>query len=295
MTAKPKKSPDRRLVEILTLVEHSTQGLSVADICGQLGIEVATVYRDLTALRSLGISLHSVNGRCTLLRPVAPQQYEALLERYIRASIHTIGFPQNIRFLVQRKNAESVYFFTVFVNAIESGRLVQIVYRKYSNGETVQRILEPYDLVASHRDWRVVGKVEGVYKIYYLQNIASVTMLEKRFTRDKTYDRVEVFRHAVNFFRGKEHIPVALAVDASIAAKVTDELMVDRSDRMSDREGRVIVRTTASSADEFVKWVVGFGGLVEVLAPPMIRDRVIQSARSILKRYARHDRETLTQ
>jgi predicted DNA-binding transcriptional regulator YafY len=285
MPATRPKPKDRRLVEILALVEKTRDGLSVADICDILRIETATANRDLSALRALGIQIHSTKGKCRLENVVTPELYATLLEKYLYAMIHTIGFPQNIRFMVRKHQSYSLFVFSTLVNAIESQHRVEIEYVKYATGMKITRTLEPYEIVPSHRDWRIVGRVPGDYKIYFIQNITSARPLTERFERRKDYDKVELYKNAVNFYRGKETIRVTLAIDPSIAPLVLDELMVEPGEASTDDRNRTVVTRTVSSSRELVKLVMGHGDLIEVVSPAEIRSEIAATAQRLVSLY----------
>jgi len=51
------------------------------------------------------------------------------------------------------------------------------------------------------------------------------------------------------------------------------------------KDGRVLVKATVLDADELRWWILGFGGLVEVVSPKKLRNDIIDSLSSALQRY----------
>jgi predicted DNA-binding transcriptional regulator YafY len=106
-----------------------------------------------------------------------------------------------------------------------------------------------------------------------------------RFERRKDYNRLELYKNAVNFYGGKEKTRVTLAIDPSIAPLVLDELMVEPGEVSTDNRNRTLVTRTVSTSRELVKLIMGYGDLVEVIAPAEIRSDIAAKAKRLVSLY----------
>ena len=155
---------EKRQIEILSLVEQHSHQYTIADLCDVFKVETATIHRDLKELREEGVRIHSTKKGIVLEKQLLREEYNKFLYRYLTYSGSAIGYPKNISLTTKKLRSQSLNIFTSIVTAIEKRNELALVYTKYSSSETVARIVHPYSLVATARDWRLITWSDGHFK-----------------------------------------------------------------------------------------------------------------------------------
>lgn len=90
------------------------------------------------------------------------------------------------------------YFLSPLIEAIRTGRVVQISYKEFGVPAPYTLSLEPYCLKVFRRRWYVFGKssiAPNEIKKYALDRIQSVTLLDETYTIPEDFDAQEYFRN----------------------------------------------------------------------------------------------------
>lgn len=78
-------------------------------------------------------------------------------------------------------------FWELLQQAVYEDRCVQVCYERY-DGQRVERLLEPYSLVAKSSIWYLVAKREREFRTYRVTRFEELTLLDQMFVRDADYD-----------------------------------------------------------------------------------------------------------
>jgi predicted DNA-binding transcriptional regulator YafY len=276
------QSKERRQIEIVSLVQSSPGKLSVADLCEQFGVEVATIHRDLRELRDQGILIHSVKNGLQLLRPLTQKDQYELLSSYLSFVRQAIGFPKNLSLITKKLKSKSLDLFVTLVNAIEERRVLEIIYYKMFDDETVTRIIEPYDLIPTFRDWRLIARSDGIFKTFLVENIKEVRVRDRRFERAKGYDVSDLFRKSFEYWSGGEEIEVVLQFKRRVASIIKSGIWSEDQELKTPPNGSIVLKMKVNSLEEIGNWVMTWGGNVRVLKPIELRIRVLRKAQGIM-------------
>ena len=280
-----KSSKEQRQVEIVSLAQSKQKKYSVTDLCAEFGLEVATIHRDLNDLRTLGIPIHSMAKKVQLDRKLSEKQIQILLARYLAAVGETIGYPKNISLTVKKLKEKSIDTIVALVNAIMKRRLLKIsYYKKYSN-ETVERIIEPYELIPTSKEWRLIARSDGYYKQFLVENILSVTTMSQKFIRSMDYDSIDFFRHSFNYWRGDKDFDVTLEFDTGSAAVIACEIWSENQELDRRGDGSVVLTMRVNALEQVGDWVMSWDRHVRVIEPRELKDYVVKKANMIIEKY----------
>lgn len=160
-------------------------------------------------------------------------------------------------------------------------RAISITYRKF-NGDTVQRRVDPYGLVAKAGIWYLIAAHDGQYRSYRVSRITEVTTLDERFTRDPEFDLAAYWQTSVNEFI--QHRPLYTFTLKIPQAKLyfvewyTPGLWepVETED-----DEWLIVRFEVENRDVAAMFVFGLGPDADILEPDDLRDIVFKRSRLI--------------
>ena len=257
----------------------------MAELCGEFGVEVATIHRDLNDLRALGIPIHSMGKTVQLDKKLSEKQIQTLLARYLAAVGETIGYPKNISLTVKKLKEKSIDIIVALVNAILKRRLLKISYYKMYSNETVERIVEPYELIPTTREWRLIARSADYFKQFLIENILSVTPLSKRFVRTKDYDSIDFFRDSFNYWRGERDFDVTLEFDIEAAAVIACEIWSENQELERRADGSVLLTMKTNALEQVGDWVMGWDRHVRVIGPAELKEYVLKKAEMIVEKY----------
>lgn len=274
-------SKERRQVEILSKIQTVEKHPSITDLCKEFDVEVATIQRDLRDLRERGIPIHSVRNGVQLLKKLDPKINQDLLALYLASIGSVISYPKNISLIVRKLHDKAIDLFVLLVKAIENKRLVRLTYYKMFEDETVFREVEPYDLIPTSRDWRLIAKSDGLFKQFLVENIVNIEMLEKKFQRAKDYNSTDFFRNTFNYWRGSTEYEVVCRFSKKVAPIIKAEVWTEDQEIIQQKDGSIILKMKVNSLEQVGNWLMGWGGDVCIQSPKELQDMVINKARSI--------------
>jgi predicted DNA-binding transcriptional regulator YafY len=275
-------SKERRQVELFSIIQTSKTALSIADLCASFDVEVATIQRDLRELRKRGIPIHSVRKGVQLLGKLDLKTYQQILSLYLASVGNVISYPKNISLTVRKLYGKSIDLFVALVNAIESRHVVRLTYYKMFDDDTVIREIEPYDLIPTSRDWRLIAKSDVYYKQFLIENIENIETLEKKFQRVKEYDSTDFFKNTFNYWRGSSEFDVVCRFSKKVAPIIKAEVWAEDQEIIQQKDGSIILKMKVNSLEQVGDWLMGWGGEVKVIYPTKLRKHLITKAQRII-------------
>ncbi len=279
----------KRQIELLSLVNTPDQHYSVADLCEYFSVEVATIQRDLRELRSQGFQIHSAKNRLILAEPLSIEDYNKLLSIYLPLSYSAIGFPKNISLTTKKLKRNSLRIFVTLVEAIEKQQPIEISYYKVYDDETVVRRVEPYQLLPTTKDWRLIGKSEGIYKQFFVDNILQIRATVERFKRDQSFDSRSMFTEAWEMFRSQKSVVVRLLFSRRVARVIRNRIWSETEKLALQKGGAVLLTLRVADLDEIVGWVMSWGASVSIISPKALASKVARIASGILREKSHWD------
>lgn len=213
-----------RLLAILLLLQ--TRGKMKAEtLAEELEVSRRTILRDIEALSISGVPIYAEGGhgggialdegyRTNLTglqeeeaRTLFLASNESLLKQLklgdaaertllkLTAALPT-RHQQAVQHIRQRvlidpswwwQDSNAPAFWDLLQQAVYEDRCVRVWYERY-DGQRVERLLEPYSLVAKSSIWYLVAKREGEFRTYRVTRFEELTLLDQPFARDDDYD-----------------------------------------------------------------------------------------------------------
>ncbi|MEZ4596622.1 MAG: YafY family protein [Chloroflexota bacterium] len=173
--------------------------------------------------------------------------------------------------------------------AVWEDRVVRI---RYDRGDrSVERLLSPLGLVIKGGVWYMVALSEGQPRTYRASRVLEVVATDERFDRPDEFDLAAYWSETTAAFEAQaERVTIELRVDPEYLGRLVDAIGMEamgRAERLDapDPEGWTHLRVTVEWPHEAHARMLRLSGHAEVLRPPEVRERLIASARSILRRY----------
>jgi predicted DNA-binding transcriptional regulator YafY len=305
-----------RLLSILLLLQAHGR-MSAGDLAGRLEVSRRTIYRDLDALSGAGVPIvtdrgpnggaYLLGGYRTDLTGLTEVELEALLAFGGQGPAGDLGLGAELD-QASRKLAVAAgpapagrlqervlidgegWFRTAPVpshlarvqDALWSDRRLRLRYRRALD-RVVDRIVEPYGLVSKAGIWYLLAGVDGEPRVYRVSRIEDAELTEETFERPPGFDLRAAWAAQVGRFKwgGPEGMTVTVRVDPDLSGRF--ERVV--GDRIVGRPETCVVVLEYPAWYAAVGQLVMFGGSVEVLAPPDLRDRLAEIGRQLKTLY----------
>ncbi|ULR54589.1 helix-turn-helix transcriptional regulator [Streptomyces deccanensis] len=314
-----------RLVSILLLLQ--TRGrMTAAELAEELEVSVRTVYRDVEALGAAGVPLYGdaghaggyrlLDGYRTRLTGLTRNEAEALFlagapgpaadlglgavlaaaQRKVRAAL-----PAELRVHADRiagrfhldapgwyAEADDTPFLAVVADAVWSGRVLHVLYRRWAEPTDVRRRLEPYGLVLKAGRWYVVaGPGPRTFRVDQILDILEPDASDdsgapaEEFTRPDGFDLAAYWTAYQRDFHARLHRFEAL-VRLAPGVTLPRAVPVERS---PGEGGWTTVRVPVESVEHAHGEFLRLGTDIEVLEPAELRRRIARTVAELAERY----------
>jgi predicted DNA-binding transcriptional regulator YafY len=190
------------------------------------------------------------------------------------------------------QGAEEVPALATVREAVWQTRRLRLSYRSGDAPATRTYTVDPYGLLVKTGRWYLLAGVDGQDRVFRLSRVDDATMLDETAHRPPGLDLERLWDRLRSRFEDRgDGMPVRLRVRRAEAARLlrlcARQLAVPAPDplRAPDPDGWVTLdlRFVALGAARAV--LAGFGGDVEALSPPALRQSLANLARDLLARY----------
>jgi proteasome accessory factor B len=312
-------SRQNRIAQLLYL---NPGGLTAQQIAKRVGVNARTVYRDLWALQNeLQVPLWQDGPRwgtdhAEFLPPLKLTLREAVtlfLGTRLMARFQDRGNPDVISayrklatilpepvarhvdattaaMAQRRQDGHQARLVAILATAWAEGRKVRIAYPRAGDAAaTEQRLVSPYFLEPSptgHSHYLIAhDDGRGALRTFRLERIQGAELTDERFTIPDDFDATARFDRTWGI-ADDPPLDVRLLFHAPAAAARARETRWHSSQREVARpDGKLELHFTAGGLHEISHWVLTWGDTVEVLAPPVLRERMAAIAISLAARY----------
>lgn len=255
------------------------------------GIALDENYRlSLTGLKEAEVRSLFISGNAQLLRDVGLGEAAESTQRKLFAALPAPHQP-SVDHIRQRiyidplwwwHDSEGLPFWPELQKAVFEDYCIRAIYEHY-NGEVVERVLEPYSLVAKSSLWYMIARRDGELRTYRVSRFHEVTLLEAHFQRDPGFDLPEYWQsHLQQFTEAISEYEFTLRVHAS-RMNFARWLTPGRCEVLDEQGEWFTVRFHIESQELAEMLVFGLGEHGEVVEPPDLRDAVLAQARKLLR------------
>lgn len=192
---------------------------------------------------------------------------------------------------------DPVPYLSAVADAVWKQKRVHVRYRRWGTPPEVTRTLDPLGLVLKAGNWYLVARspasATGGDRTYRVDRILELEILDEEFERPADFDLVEFWgayldRFRANMFTGEAVVRFSPEGMERLRHLLTPGVIRAAQENAGEPDEDGWVRTTVpiESIRHAHVEMLKFGGDVEVLSPPELRDRLAASARAVLDLYA---------
>jgi predicted DNA-binding transcriptional regulator YafY len=317
-----KTSRISRIIQILTALQ-SGQHYTVDDLSKMLGIGRRTVFRDLKDMQradvpcyydkkahgytisqefflaapglnvqeTLGLLLLVHKARNRILLPFKDSILQAALKIENSVPNKIKGFCNKALMNISMRTSPQVnarLFDKIFVQLIEAileKRVVKIHFYEPSEHKTLVTELSPYHLLYDEHAWYVLGKSDLYTKVraFRLSRLEELNKSQKRFVEDETFDVGEYLGRAWAVMPEGRLYNIKLRFLPEVADDVTKVQWHSTQSVIFEKDGSALVEFRVDGLNEITWWILSFGDKVQVLAPEILRQKIIKIAENTAK------------
>jgi len=172
-------------------------------------------------------------------------------------------------------------------HAIGENRRVWMRYYTASRDEHTERTVSPYHLYNVQGDWYLIAyddKRQG-FRNFSIGRMEDWRILEETFQCDPAFSVDDYMGSAFQTERGGEVVEVVLRFDAQQARYMRERRWHETQQIEELPEGGLILRFQTGGLDEVKRWVMQYGGHVEVLEPQELREQIRQDVEKLKQIY----------
>jgi len=309
-------------VQILTTLQAG-KGYAVDDLARLFGMTRRTVFRDLKELKALGVPYHydAKTGGYTIdpeffLPPVDLNLQEALsllllvhkargqiqlpfknsallaalkiennLPAKIRQYCNTALRNISTRVGAQAPMGELDKTFAQLQRAITKKCKVNIKYHSLFEGKIIDLDLSPYHLMYNRRAWYVLGlsSLHKSIRTFKLNRIREIKILDKCFLDGRDFDLVDYLGKCWSMIPEGRIYNIKLRFLPMVAENVAEVQWHSTQKVTRNSDGSATVEFRVDGLGEITWWILGYGDQVQVLAPKVLRSRVVETAKNMIK------------
>ena len=318
-----KTSRVSRIIQILTALQ-SGQHYSVDDLAKILGIGRRTLFRDLKDIQKADVPCYfdkqtrgyTIDPSFFLAAPGlnAKESFGLLLLAHKSGNQIRLPFRDSIlhaalkiennipgaikgfchkafKSISMRTKplAEISSFDKIFVQLIDATLKKQIVNLRYylpRDKKSVTINLHPYHLLYDERSWYVLGRSSFFKRVHALKlsRIEELNFSGKCFVEDVNFDICEYIGKAWAIMPEGKLYNIKLRFTPDVAHDVTKVRWHKTQSVTFQKDGSAIMEFCIDGLNEITWWILSYGDNVQVLAPDILRQRIIRIAENTVKK-----------
>ena len=294
-----------RLFEIVYLLLER-RSVTARELAERFEVSPRTIYRDVDALAQAGIpvyadrgqgggirlmeqfvlnkSLLSVKERRELLASV--QGMQAVREEEVQPLLEMLsslfGAEREdwieVDFSPWTSSGELGKYFQLLKEAILNRQVVCFSYSA-ANGSTVERTAEPHRLFFRGYDWYLLAwcRIRSDFRYFKLTRMRGLAMLPEHFEKRNIPERESAYEQP------DSQIELTVRASPRMAYRVYDEFPPDFWEK--EENGSFLIRFAMPQNEWLYSYLLGYGPELEVIAPPQVREELLERAEKILRNY----------
>ena len=324
-----------RLLSILLLLQVHGR-LRAGDLARRLEVSERTIHRDVEALSAAGVPVYAERGRYggiallpgfrTDVSGLTAPEARALFVFAGRGTLADLGLEGDLRSALRKllsvlpephrpgaeqaagrvvvdprawmRSHEDLPHLGTVQDAVWRDRRVRVRYRRPGAGEAVERLLDPYGLVAKAGTWYLVGADAGEPRLYRVSRIEAAEVTGEAVDRPPDLDLEALWETLRG--RVEERGP---GIDVQIRVREARRellLRVVASQVLEpprpppgppppegEADGWTRLSMCYPAAGAALASLLGFGADVEVLEPADLRRDMLEAARAVVATYQR--------
>jgi proteasome accessory factor B len=309
------------MLQILTALKLGRNN-RVDDLAKMCTLSKRTIFRDLKELKEIGVTYHynTKSGTYSMapdffLPPINLNRKEAMglllliltarsriqipfkketligvmklennLPREIKHYCNSILRNISIRADREIKTDSFDKIFEQLGDAILKKQVIHMSYYLPYEKRVILIELNPYHLLYNDYKWYVLGKssLHKRVRTFRLNRIKELSKLDKCFVEDENFDIEEYLGRAWSVIPEGRLYHVKLRFVPELAHNVTEVKWHHTQKVTFEEDGSAVIEFRVDGLNEITWWILSYGDQVQVLAPRILQQRIVQIAQKMV-------------
>ena len=190
----------------------------------------------------------------------------------------------SIKNLPQAKIASFDKIFSQLLEAILKKQIVCFCYDLSDQDTTIITTLRPYHLIHNDYSWYVIGKSSFHKRVhaFKLNRIKNLITLNKCFIENNKFNLSKYLGVVWSMIPEGQFYNVKLKFFPEVAHDVAEVRWHSTQKVTFNNDGSAIVEFLIDGLNEITWWILSYGDRVQVLAPKILRQRIIEIAQKMV-------------
>ena len=236
-----------------------------------------------------------------VLNPLLEQYRNTPLEKQLRSvfqkitqclpekiTVDTSFLNPKITFIPDRTENINPSFFKTIFDSLKEMRTISFNYRPLQKATFMERAIDPYHVVCQRGNWYVIGLChdKGDVRIFSFSRMKNVRLTEKHFSLPKSFNPNDYFDAEMGvWLSDKTPLEVELLFSVEIGTYAKNRIWHSEQVVEERADGSVYVKFKTTQKQELLRWILGQGHTVKVLAPPELVEDVKEELERMREMY----------
>jgi len=202
----------------------------------------------------------------------------AKIERSLpeKVSVHPSWADSRFSVILDRGTKIDSAVWEALAEALHRNRTMKIVYRKPGAAKGAARLVDPYHAVSYQGEWYMIAHCHRRSEVltFAVSRIAEAALSEESFSVPATFSFEQFIGKRFGIFGGDTEHRVRIWFSAAHAPYVLEREWHPSQRIERGEAGGIILSLTVSHLYELKRWVLAWGGGVQVLAPQELVDDI---------------------
>ncbi|NLC10965.1 MAG: WYL domain-containing transcriptional regulator [Firmicutes bacterium] len=162
--------------------------------------------------------------------------------------------------------------------AIADGRVIKARYYSFHSDAVSERYIEPYHIIMKNRHYYLIGycRERCEMRDFRISRFQDLALTEEYFEKAKNFSYADYIKHSWHILKNKEVFEMKVKFTPQ-KARFVKEYYSHQADRLKEcADGSLLFYRRVAGLEEVIPWVLSFGGEVEVLSPPELKETVLK-------------------
>jgi predicted DNA-binding transcriptional regulator YafY len=273
-----------RQIEFAAMVLEKPRYYTELDISEYFKVSQQTIRRDAEKLREMGVDIHS-NKKTYEIFKCDLKTLNDLICSYL--ALNKFDTIKNLSLIRKKYGAKTLMLFVKMLNAISKRHVIEIIYNKNPREKNVRINISPISLMRAGRNIYLIAYEDDSIdkpRNFLLEKINDINFTSTKSKIQNVNSMPEFFKTSWGVFTGGEIYDVKLKFSKEMGEDIKDRFYME-TQQMFDEDDCFIISFKVNLSYEFISWVMGWGNLVEVLEPPLLKDIILEKSHEIIEKY----------
>ena len=231
-----------------------------------------------------------------VLNPLLEQYRNTPLENQLRSvfekitnslpdkiTVDTSFLNPKITFIPDRVEIIKTELFKIIFDSMKNCRSLSFEYRPLQKTSFMERTIDPYHAICQRGNWYVIGKChdKGDIRIFSFGRMKNAVITNKKFDIPRDFKASDYFDSEMGvWLSDKTPLEVELLFDREIATYATNRIWHTDQTLEERDDGSVYLKFKTTQKKELLRFILGQGHTVKVLAP----QELVEEVKAELKR-----------